>query len=66
MPFWTPIKAEERTVPPVKDELPPFIRERIIRQKSDESINFCPYCGAKVRHIDAKFCSSCGKSLSDD
>ena len=26
-------------------------------------MKFCPYCGAKVMHEEARFCMSCGKSL---
>jgi len=59
------------------NELPPRIREKIQKgqmvdvtdeiemELNENEINFCPYCGAKVRNKNARFCTSCGKSLSD-
>ena len=69
---------ETRTI--TESEIPPVIRKKIRRNRKDAditeemelelfgdnaSINFCPYCGTKVRTAGAKFCTSCGKSLVD-
>lgn len=43
-----------------------YVMNQLKRAGKTNTINFCPYCGAKVRNIGAKFCMSCGKSLSDD
>ncbi len=43
-----------------------YVMNQLKRAGKTNAINFCPYCGAKVRNIGAKFCTSCGKSLSDD
>lgn len=67
--------VEMVTIP--EEELPPRIREKIQKgqmvdvtdeiemELNENEINFCPYCGAKVRNKNARFCTSCGKSLSD-
>ncbi len=70
MPFWSRKNdgwqevVETYTVS--IEELPPAIREKILRLQENDRINFCPYCGAKVRHADAKFCTNCGKALNED
>ena len=51
------------------DEVPPAVREKIQRKETsldNKATNFCPYCGTKILSSDAKFCSSCGKSLVDN
>lgn len=71
---WSESITRER-VP--ENELPPRIREKIQKgqivdvtdeiemELNENEINFCLYCGAKVRNKNARFCTSCGKSLSD-
>lgn len=73
---WAESVTHER-VP--ESELPPRILKKIRKGQmvdvtdeierelgfDDNAINFCPYCGAKVRNKNARFCTSCGKSLSD-
>lgn len=30
---------------------------------TNNSKNFCPYCGEKIKNINAKFCSNCGQNI---
>ena len=68
---WTETIPESEVPAHIKQKLAKKRREADITQEMELEINsgkikFCPYCGTKVLSSDAKFCSSCGKSLSNN
>ncbi|MEA2069801.1 MAG: zinc ribbon domain-containing protein [Asgard group archaeon] len=38
---------------------------QIISPNEETRIEFCPYCGEKIKDVNEKFCPFCGKKLQD-